>query len=94
MISEIATKKIDHAMWVILFALAVLPWVYITTSTQPTDVLQELQSFRRELRESRAEMEGEILNRTESRLYFAKDHPNIWELIDANDLQIPAGWER
>ena len=75
-------------------ALIASPWVYIITSTQPTDVLQELQSFRRELRESRAEMEGEILNRTESRLFFAKEHPNIWELIDANNLQIPAGWER
>ena len=75
-----------------LAACIVLPWVVVFLSTH--DVLQEVQSFRRELRESRVEMEGEILNRTESRLFFAKEHPNIWELIDANNLKVPAGWER
>ena len=94
MISEVATKKIDHAMWAILFALVVLPWEVFFLRTQPGDVLFELKAFRKELTDSRTEIEGEILNRTESRLYFAKDHPNIWELIDANNLQIPAGWER
>ena len=77
-----------------LAACIILPWLVVFLSTQPTDVLQEVQSFRRELRESRVEMEGEILNRTESRLFFAKEHPNIWELIDANNLKVPAGWER
>ena len=94
MISEVATKKIDHAMWAILFALVVLPWVVFFLRTQPGDVLFELKAFRKELTDSRTEIEGEILNRTESRLFFAKEHPNIWELIDANNLQIPAGWER
>ena len=87
----------DRTSKVIMFGLAamiMLPWLVVFLSIQPTDVLQELQSFRRELRESRAEIEGEILNRTDSRLYFAEGHPNIWELIDANNLQIPAGWER
>ena len=88
------TDKTSKVIMIGLAACIILPWLVVFLSTQPTDVLQEVQSFRRELRESRVEMEGEILNRTESRLFFAKEHPNIWELIDANNLKVPAGWER
>ena len=88
------TDKTSKVIMIGLAACIILPWLVVFLSTQPTDVLQEVQSFRRELRESRVEMEGEILNRTESRLFFAKERPNIWELIDANNLKVPAGWER
>ena len=86
------TDKTSKVIMIGLAACIVLPWLVVFLSTH--DVLQEVQSFRRELRESRIEMEGEILNRTESRLFFAKEPPNIWELIDANNLKVPAGWER
>ena len=83
-------RWVDFGMWVVLFVFVSAPTVFYLTTPQPGDVLQEVRAFRGELLKSR----DDILERTKERLYFEGSKPNIWELIDANELEIPEGWTR
>jgi len=63
-------------------------------ATRPADVLAEVKQLRTQLEDELARDEAIIEAKTRERLFFRDGVPNVWELIDANDLKVPEGWER
>ena len=63
-------------------------------ATRPADVLAEVKQLRTQLEEELARDEAIVESKTRERLFYRHSIPNVWELIDANNLNVPEGWER
>jgi len=80
--ATIISMWVSIILLVVVVGYAIVEWRRI----KPEDVLQATQR--------NTELIKSLTEKMNSRFYYESQTPNIWELIDANDLKVPEGWER